>query len=251
MKKNNPSHVVIPDTQVKPGVDTSHLAKITKYIIAHKPEVIVQIGDHWDFPSLSSYSSRKELENKRVLDDIAAGNDAMEAFMKPIRRAINKDPKWNPRLILTLGNHEQRLVRLEKERPELSDVLGYHQLHLKDWEVYDFLKPVEIHGVWYCHYFTNPMSGRPYGGQISNVLNKLKFSFVQGHKQELAYAMMPLNNGKTIHGVIAGACYLHDEDYKGHQGNNHWRGILHLRNVCDGDFDIQAISLSALAKGVY
>ena len=50
-------HLVIPDTQIKPGVPTNFLAWIGQYIVEKRPDVVVHLGDHWDMPSLSSYDS--------------------------------------------------------------------------------------------------------------------------------------------------------------------------------------------------
>jgi len=59
-------------------------------------------------------------------------------------------------------------------------------------------------------------------------------SFVVGHKQCLEMAIKPLLNGKHQIGIINGAAYPFDEGYKGHQGNNHFRGIIMLNEVEDG-----------------
>jgi hypothetical protein len=50
------------------------------------------------------------------------------------------------------------------------------------------------------------------------------------------------------HGLVAGACYLHDEDYKGPQGNAHFRGIVVKHGVRNGSYDIQQISLDFLCR---
>jgi hypothetical protein len=55
-------------------------------------------------------------------------------------------------------------------------------------------------------------------------------------------------DGKRITGIFAGAFYLHNEDYLGPQGNQHWRGIWMLHNVKDGDFDIMPVSMSYLER---
>ena len=66
-------HLIIPDTQVKRGVDLSYLEWIGKYIVDKKPDVIVQIGDFADMPSLSSYDvGKKSFEGRRYKDDIEA-----------------------------------------------------------------------------------------------------------------------------------------------------------------------------------
>ena len=107
--------LVIPDTQVKEGVDISHLPALSRYAVEKKPDVIVCLGDFADMESLSSYDiGKKSFEGRRYTKDIKAAREAMGAFMAPIRaeqaRLIrNKDKQWNPRFVLTLGNHEHRI----------------------------------------------------------------------------------------------------------------------------------------------
>jgi len=60
--------VVIPDTQVKPGIDYTYLSFIGKYLVDKKPDIVVHLGDHWDMPSLSSYDiGKKTFEGRRYL----------------------------------------------------------------------------------------------------------------------------------------------------------------------------------------
>ena len=74
-------HFIIPDTQVKPDSNIDHLTWAGKYAVSLKPDVIVHLGDHWDFPSLSSYDKgKKSFEGRRYQADVLAGKQAMEAF---------------------------------------------------------------------------------------------------------------------------------------------------------------------------
>ena len=66
-------YLVIPDTQVKPGVPTSHFTALSNYIAEKRPDVIVHLGDHYDMPSLSSHSLAMEKEGQRYAKDIKAG----------------------------------------------------------------------------------------------------------------------------------------------------------------------------------
>lgn len=43
-------------------------------------------------------------------------------------------------------------------------------------------------------------------------------------------------------------CYQHDEDYKGPQGNHHWRGIIMKHEVADGSYDPMFVSLNYLCN---
>jgi hypothetical protein len=247
-------HLIIPDAQVKEGVDTSHLLAIGKYIVQHKPDVIVCIGDFWDMESLSAWDRGKlQFEGRRYVKDVESGNAAMELMLGPlkrynIRRKLGKKAPYRPKMIFTLGNHEYRIQRAVESSGEYQGLMGYHDLNLSDWEVYDFLEPVEVDGVKYAHFFANPMTGKPYGGTIDTRLKNIGYSFTQGHTQTLLYGRRDLTNGQVLNGVVCGAFYSHDESYKGYQGNNHFRGVLHKRNVSEGDYDLEVIRLDSLLE---
>src|SRR3990167_10888236 len=110
-------HLIIPDCQVKPGVDLSYLGWIGHYICDKQPDVIVHLGDFADMPSLSSYDvGKKSFEGRRYADDIEAAKDAMCAFLSPLwdfnaKAKKNKEKQYHPRMVLTLGNHENRIHR--------------------------------------------------------------------------------------------------------------------------------------------
>jgi len=247
----------LPDVQVRPGDATDHLDWIAADIIRRKPDVIVCIGDFWDLPSMSSYSAPGglEKENSRLLADIEAGREAMARLTVPIWKEVsrlkaNKKKHWNPRFIFTEGNHEHRAARLAINDARFEGVVGTHLLDVETfgWERYKFEQPVEVDGVWYCHYWKTAHSPRPIGGTIDNRLNKLGFSFVQGHEQGKRYGDRPLANGKTIHGLVVGSCYLGTELYRGPQGANEWRGVAVLHDVRDGDFEPMFLTLRWLCR---
>src|SRR5690349_10871387 len=52
-------HMVIPDVQAKPNVSHEHMRWIANYALEKRPDVIVQIGDWADMPSLSLYDKGK------------------------------------------------------------------------------------------------------------------------------------------------------------------------------------------------
>lgn len=54
------SHLIIPDTQVKEGIDFEYLTRIGQYIVDVKPDVVIHLGDFADMPSLSSYDVGKK-----------------------------------------------------------------------------------------------------------------------------------------------------------------------------------------------
>ena len=184
-------HMIIPDTQVKPGSSLKHLEWAGRYAVEKKPDVIVHIGDHWDMPSLSSWDvGKKSFEGRRYKDDIDAGIEGLETFLAPIRAeqkrlAEGKRKRWNPRLVFTLGNHEQRIERAIESDAKLEGLIGYADLKLDEmgWEVYDFLEVCVIDGIAYSHYFTSGIMGRPVSS-AKLMLSKKHMSCVMGHVQD-------------------------------------------------------------------
>lgn len=244
-------HLIIPDTQIKPGVeDLDFLTAAGNFAVDRQPGKVICLGDWYDMPALSSWDSKKSAEGKRILADIDSGNAAMHRFLAPIKaeQANHKYKKWEPRMVFLLGNHEQRIERFVNDHPQFDGFVGYEHLDLKDWEVKDFLEIVEIDGVYYSHYFCNPFTGKPLGGTATTRLKNLNFSFVMGHVQKLDFARIDLANGKVLNGVVAGSFYEHHEDYKKGGANNHWRGLIYLHGVKDGNFDLEVISIERLKK---
>jgi hypothetical protein len=240
------THCVIPDCQVKEGVPIEHLEWIGNYIVDKKPDVVICIGDFWDMPSLSSYDKgKKSFEGRRYRKDIEAGNKGMDMLMTPLAKA-----DFHPRLVFTMGNHEHRVVRAIENDAILDGTIGLEDMELArwGWEVIPFLQPIEIDGISYCHYFYNPNSGKPYAGTAISKLKNIGLSFTMGHQQGIDIAMRELPNGKTQHGLVAGSCYLHEEEYRGPQANGHWNGIVFKHEVHDGMYDLMQVSLDFLRR---
>lgn len=253
--ENGKKILFIPDCQVREGVDVTYLRAIGQYIIDKKPDVIVNIGDFFDMPSLSSYDKGKtSFEGRRLQKDIESGKRGMQELLAPLRQhqknyRNGNIPSYNPRMVFCLGNHEERLKRVPNNNSEFEGFIGYHLLELeKDWEVHDFLKPVNIQGINFVHYLANPMSGKPYGGNAANQLKSVGASFCVGHKQTLEVAIQPVIDGTMRLGIICGAAYLFDEPYKGYSGNNHFRGVVMLHEAKNGFADPSFVSTKFLIE---
>lgn len=232
----------VADTQCKNSVDLSYMTAIGNYLADKKPDVIVHIGDAFDFESLSSYDKGKlSFEGRRLKQDIEAGKKGLELLLAPTKKLQQQQKRfkkkvYNPRLVFCVGNHEDRFDRLARDNPELQGFVGVETLGLEEmgWEVYPFLKPCVIEDIHFVHYLANPFTGKPYGGSALSQLKNVGVSFVVGHKQVLDVAMLPTLDGKMRIGLINGACYDFDESYKGYQNNNHFRGLTMLHEVKDG-----------------
>lgn len=242
----NITHVFIPDTQIEPGRPNDFLLWISYYLrdrFSGKEITLIHAGDHWNMGSLSSYDKGTgKMEGRRYIKDIEAGNRGFEL----LESEISKEKKWNKHFLD--GNHEDRIYRASNSSPQLQGLITLdHCLLPSSWTRHGFLQPVTIDGITYSHYFYNPNTGKPYGGTVDARLKNIGHSFVMGHQQGLMFGNRYVKDVQQI-GIVAGSAYLHEEDYKGPQGEGYWRGIVVLNNVCDGSADPEFISLDQLCK---
>lgn len=247
-------HCILPDQQAKQDVPLDHFAWAGEYIAEKKPDVIINIGDGPDMPSLSSYDiGKKCYEGRTYRDDIDAWLYAQELLLAPIRKEVkrlkdNKKARWNPRLVYTLGNHEDRITRAVELDRKLEGTIGLHDLQLEEngWEVIPYRKPIIIDGIAYCHYFSSGDMGRPVTSARA-LINKKHMSCVMGHNPKTELEMTAVRaDGIPIIGLFAGVFYQHNEDYLGPQGNPTRRQIWMFHEVNDGFFYPVAVSLKYL-----
>lgn len=248
-KKLGPRHVFLPDCQVKPGVPLQHLVWSARYLAHKLPEVIVSGGDFWDMPSLSSYErGTREAEGRRYRDDIAAGANALELFMRTLKK--HSPRSYRPRLIALCGNHEYRICRAANEDPRSDYTLDDLTWKRWGWEFVKFLKPIVVDGVAYCHYFPIGPSGRVVNSKngapsAKAQAQRMMMSSVSGHRQGYDSAIIHTPT-KTIRAVQAGSFYLHEEAYLTPMGENYWRGIVTLNSVKNGEFGLVDVDMRFL-----
>jgi hypothetical protein len=247
--------LVIPDAQVREGVPLEHLEWAGRAIVDYRPDVVVNLGDFADMPSLSTHDTKgsKYFEGLRYKKDVEVTQQAMKMLLTPLkdeqmRLKRNKEKVYKPRLVFLLGNHENRINRAVNNNPMLEGLISTKDLGYEDdWEVHDFLHPVFINGVGFNHYWPVGAMGRP--ASSANVLvSKLHMSTVAGHQQGKQIAYGKRADGKSICGIIAGSYYLHDETYMDQLSNKHWRGLIVLNEVIDGQFDEMFLSMDYLRR---
>lgn len=235
-------HLVIPDTQVKPGVPTSHFRAIGRYIVAKQPEVVIHLGDHWDMPSLSSYDSATSKAARGVAKkrDIDAGNAAWEELENELEKG-NYQP---PVKIFLEGNHDGfapqgRIGRMLNEHPGDAGLITVDKFadSWTGWQRVPFLTPIFVDGIAYCHLFPLNRKGRRtmYGVRAGAShpdiqVAAMRRSATAGHKQGLHLGALHHAPGQcAARGLIAGSCYQHDEEYL--DPATYWRGVIMKHNV--------------------
>ena len=241
-------HFIIPDRQARPGVPLDHNKWLGKAIAQYRPDVLIDLGDNADFPSVSTHSAPGSLdkEGQRLSLDIAAAQEADRILFAAMG-------KFRPKRMVRLrGNHEDRLDRYLRLNPVLEGIIGLELLDDgHDWEIIPFFNGhpgvVVIDGISYAHYFANPNTGRPVGGNATYKLAATGTPFVQGHVQGYDIGARQYATGRVIRGIVAGSCYLHDEPYKG-QANAHERCAVVLNEVKNGSFWEMPLSMDYLCR---
>lgn len=244
--------LIIPDTQAKPGDDLLHIEALNKYILDKRPDCIVQLGDLWDFPSLSSWDKgKKAAENKRVSEDWEIGCELVAVLMDGWEEA-----DYFPRLVYVKGNHENRVDRYMESNPEI-DMLPDCLAFMEDmgWEAHEFLEPTEVNGITFCHFFPKSSKGTVTAASSRNgaasamaQLRNNMTTCIAGHRQGYDSAIYALTD-KRLRSEIVGSFYTHDEAYMGPHGNDYWRGVLWLNRVDGlGDYDKTEVSLGYLME---
>lgn len=260
MKKHR-KHLLIPDAHARPNESLRRFEWLGKLIIEEQPDVIIDIGDWFDMESLSSYDKgTKSFEGRRYKADIKAGHDADMAAFGPIleyneRQRANRKKLYTPTIIRTTGNHEHRIARAVEKQPELDGAIGLPDLispieeHL-DVQRFDFLSPVLVDGVAYCHYFVSGVMGRPVSSAQA-MLAKHHMSCSAGHLHSRDWSEGLRADGTRIQGLICGA-YL-DPDHRSHYTNEQsqslwWSGIHIKDNVFEGNYDRTELSVERLKE---
>lgn len=204
-------------------------------------------------PSLSGYDKGKRgFHGRTYRKDIDAHLDFQDRLWSTVR----KQKKRLPRTVFCIGNHEQRIEKALDLSPELVGSIGLEDLELEHW--YDDIVPyrggtpgtIKIDGVRYAHYFISGVMGRSIGGEhpAYSILTKQFSSGTCGHSHLFDYCVRTDGDGRKVMASHCGVFQDYDSDWAG-ECNALWtRGVLVKRNVEDGCYDPQFISLNALKK---
>jgi len=256
------THLVIGDPHATPGVSNDRFLWLGRAILDIRPDVVVCMGDFADLDSLCNYDrNTRSFEGRRYKLDLTCIHDALSKTLHPWASANAKlaDKKKRkiqlPRMVMLGGNHDEgRIEKATNVHPELHgtisiDDLGYKAL---GWEYVPFLEPIEIDGIHYCHYFKsgnsatyNAISGISIGRSL---LQRNHASSTVGHSHVLDIASAVRPDGSRIWGLSAG-CYTPAEpSYAKGSDKFWWRGLIVKRNVRNGDYDLETISLQEVER---
>lgn len=249
--------LVIPDAHAHKDYPNHRADWLGKFICQRKPDIVVNIGDTFDMPSLSSFDKGKASFNGASYEqDINAGLEFLDRVWTPVKQAKKKQPYK----VFLEGNHEHRLNKVLEQAPEMKgDRYGYsysnYQLEEYHHEVvyYDGSLPGQysIGGFSFAHYFPSGLMGRPVGGKhhASSLLAENHESSVCGHSHTADLAFHSTSTGRKIMGVVTGVFQDYDSPWAGQNiCNLWWRGIVYLHDVEAGMASPEFISLERLRR---
>lgn len=246
-------HLIIGDPHAHFQHHNRRAEWIGAYIAEVKPDVVINMGDTWDMPSLSGFDKGTRAAIGRTYrQDIDAGLD----FNERLWNEVKKTKKKLPRRVILIGNHEQRINKAINLQPELDGAIGFRDLELErnydDIVEYNGRSPgvITIDGIAYSHFFISGVMGKPIGGTHAaySILQKGHCSSTAGDLHLLSYDVQTGTNGRRIHGLVAGCAQDYSAEWAGDANKLWWRGIIEKDNVYDGHYDPRFLSLDSLKK---
>lgn len=247
------THLVIPDSHAHYQHHNKRAIWLGRLINDVKPDVVIHIGDSADMPSLSGYDKGKRTFHGRTY---RADVDAHLDWQDKLWSTVKATKKRLPKRYFCIGNHEERINKAINVQPELEGAIGMGDLKLEEY--YDVVVPynggspgvVEINGIHYAHYHVSGLMGRPVGGEhpAYSLVSKQFSSCTAGHSHLADLCYRTNTAGKKIIGCLAGVYQDYDTDWAGEVNRLWWRGIVVKRNVHQGVYDPEFISLDRIKR---
>lgn len=244
------THLVFSCIHAHPEHSNERADWLSRLIVDVRPDVVVNLGDSVDLPSLYQAEKGKKGVGENYRKDIDSHLDFQSRLWEPIKSR----KKRLPRRVVFHGNHEQRIQTAISARPELDGAISFNDLKLTEW--YDEIIPyegytpgtLEIDGIVYAHYFTSGVMGRPVSSENmgSALVGKLYGSGTMGHTHLFDLTIRTRSNGTKLFGAVCGCFQDYTNDWAGEIGKLWDRGVLIKRNCLNGEYDFEWISLKTI-----
>jgi hypothetical protein len=222
--------------------DSSHLPKdrfkwFGDMIVAEKPDLVFHCGDIGTFDSLNSHIKNDTLDAKlkpSFDDDMQSLKDALTEIHKPLneynaRQRAAKHKTFEPKFVITLGNHEDRARTYGQKNPELCALLAGF-----GWDVIPYQHYWYLHEVAFTHAPVDASRKPMAGANCSiNAATHLMHDLVHGHTHRAQVIRKPKigeNQYVTVVDLGSSLPYGYVEDYAKH-GITGWSWgytILHI-----------------------
>jgi hypothetical protein len=249
--------VVFTCSHTTPEVDNSRFDILGKFIYDLKPDYVIDLGDGADMKSLNTYDTRspKAVVAQSYQADIEQYNDAQDRMRHLFRHHKRKRPYW----IGFEGNHENRIKKAISVDPRVEgDKYGISFSHLQtdhwfdDYHEYEYGGPAvaDYDGISYAHYFSSGNYGTATSGQhhAYTILNNRLNSSTCGHSHKRSIYFKDGAHPNGAIGLVAGCFKGAKESWAAQANNEWWTGVVVKREIENGMYEPQFISLKALEQ---
>lgn len=228
-----------------------------KLIYDIKPDYCIDLGDGADMRSLNSFDTRypQAIVSQSYQADIECYNDSQERLRHYSKVNKRKRPYW----IGFEGNHCHRIHTALAHDPRLEgDKYGVSFSHLQTDHWFDAYHRYEnggpaiadYDGVSYAHYFSSGNFGSAMSGihHAYSLLQNRNHSSTCGHSHKRSVYFKDGSHPHGIIGLVAGCFKGGDESWAGQANKDWWKGVVIKREISNGMYEPQFVSMEALKK---
>jgi len=249
--------VVYSCAHADPAVSNERFDWLGSFLYDLRPDYVVDLGDGADMRSLNMYDSKspRNFVSQNYEKDIEVYNDSQERIRAPFKKAKRK----RPRFFGFEGNHEHRIKKAIATDPRLEGKkhgISFGHLQTDYWfdEYHEYSNSApalfDYDGVLYGHFvasgnFGSAMATKHHGYSL---VEKLACSGTVGHTHKFSYHYKGDAKPKPLHGLVVG-CFKGAEESWAGQANAEWRkGLVVKRELINGDYELEWVSMERLKK---
>lgn len=249
--------VVFSCAHTSPEVSNKRFDWLGSFLFDLKPDMVIDLGDGADMKSLNSFDERypKEIVNNNYARDINHYNEAQDRVRLKFRKNKKKRPYW----VGMEGNHENRIKKAIAHNPRIEGKeYGVSFGHLQtdhwfdDYHEYHNSAPAisDYDGVSYAHYFGSGNYGTAVSGvhHAYSLLQLRNHSSTCGHSHKRDVYFKDSAHPVPILGLVAGCFKGGEETWAGQANNDWWKGLVVKREVSNGFYEPEFVSMKQLEK---
>lgn len=240
-----------------PDVPNDRATWLGEFLYDLKPDYVVDLGDTADMRSLNTFDTR--YPQKMVMQSYEKDIEHHLDFQERIRHKFKRLKTKRPTFYGLEGNHEYRITKAIMSDPRLAgEKRGISTKHLETERFYDEYYPfqneapaiVDLDGVSYAHYITTGALGRPVSGEhhAFSLLKKRYHSTTVGHSHKRSLFFKDDAHPRGAIGLVAGCYKGGEETWAGQSNKEWWKGVVIKRNLEDGIYEPEFVSLARLQK---
>ena len=246
--------VVFSCAHCDPSVSNDRFSLLGDFLYDIKPDYVVDLGDGADMRSLNTFDTRspESIVSQSYEADIEQYNEAQDRLRWKFRHHKRKRPAFYG----FEGNHENRIKKALKSDPRLEGSkygISFSHLQTSHWfdEYHEYHNSApaikDYDGVSYAHFFSagnfgTAMSGMHHANSL--LANRFKSSTCgHSHKRDLKF-----KDAAGAIGLVAGCFKGADEAWAGQANLDWWSGVVVKREIHNGFYEPEFISLASLQK---